>query len=129
MIPNKLARSSRPGWWDDRALPVVIPEWINRVRQMGVKSIVCLLTRAELKKYYLREGLDLLAACADAGFVVMHIPIKDDKTPPMTPRDRQRLVKATEKAKLPLLVHCSAGVDRTGCAMETLKILFSPPST
>ena len=123
-VPSKLARSSRPGWWDGRPVSAVVPEWIGRVRQMGVRSIVCLLTQAELKKHYRREGVDLLQSYAEAGFVVAHVPVGDDKTPPMSPRDLQRLAKAAKDLPAPILVHCSAGVDRTGCAVDLLKTIL-----
>ena len=128
VVPIKLARSSRPGWWDDRPVAAVVPEWTGRVRQMGVRSIVCLLTQAELKKYYGREGLDLLQRYSEAGFVIAHVPVGDEKTPPMSPRDLQRLAKAAKNFPAPILVHCSAGVDRTGCAVEFLKAILSPPA-
>lgn len=128
VIDGKLVRSSRPGWWDGRAVSVVVPEWIGRIRQMGVRSIVCLLTQAELKKYYRRDGVDLLQRYADAGFVVAQVPVGDDKIPPMSPRDLQRLAKAVKNLPIPILVHCSAGVDRTGCAVELLKTILPPPA-
>ena len=107
---------------------MVVPEWIGRVRHMGVRSIVCLLTQAELKKYYGREGVDLLQRYAEAGFVVAHVPVGDEKTPPMSPRDLQRLAKAAKNLPPPILVHCSAGVDRTGCAVELLKTILPSPA-
>ena len=103
---------------------MVVPEWIGRVQQMAVRSIVCLLTRSELKKYYGREGVDLLQSYTDAGFIVAHVPVGDDKTPPMSLRDLQRLAKTVKNLQGPILVHCSAGVDRTGCAVELLKIIL-----
>ena len=107
---------------------MVVPEWIGRVRHMGVRSIVCLLTQAELKKYYGSEGVNLLQRCAEAGFVVAHVPVGDEKTPPMSPRDLQRLAKAAKNLPPPTLVHCSAGVDRTGRAVELLKTILPSPA-
>ena len=124
VIAGKLARSSRPGWWDGRLVSVVVPDWIGRVRQMGIRTIVCLLTQAELKKYYGCEGVDLLECYAEAGFVVAHVPVGDDKTPPMSQRQLQRLAKAVKGFSVPILVHCSAGVDRTGGAVELLKTIL-----
>ena len=120
VIEGHLARSSRPGWWGERDLKLVIPDWIERVRQMGVRSIVCLLNDAELDRFYGRQGIHLLQHYEAAGFRVARVPVPDHEEPPMTEDELQRLCEALGKLPAPWLIHCSAGIDRTGCAVEFL---------
>jgi protein tyrosine phosphatase len=115
-----LARSSRPGWWDDRPLETVIASWLVRVRRMKIRSIVCLLSKSELDEYYGQNSIDLLRIYKGDGFKVAHIPITDDQNPPLTDEDHCRIARKVSKLPLPWLIHCSAGVDRTGSAIDFL---------
>jgi len=118
--PGVLARSSRPGWWDDRALEVVVSEWTDRVQAMGVRSIICLLSKRELTKFYGQHGIDLLQRYASAGFTVTHLPATDHKAPPLTAGKLRQLGPALAPLPGPWLTHCSAGIDRTGSAIAYL---------
>lgn len=126
-----LARSSRPGWWDDRDIALVVREWIARVKAMGVNSIVCFLSTDELVRYYGSQGVNLFASYREAGFQVMHVPVTDHKKPPLDQAELHQLRAALSALPPPWLVHCSAGIDRTGCAVKYLEArpeLLLPPA-
>ena len=131
-----LARGSRPGWWDERDLALVVREWTARVRAMGVRSIVCFLSTEELIRFYGTQGVNLFAAYREVGFQLAHIPVTDHEEPPLEATDLFQLRAALASLPPPWLVHCSAGIDRTGCAVkhlvsrpELLAVHAAQPST
>ena len=128
-----LARSSRPGWWDERESALVVREWIARVKAMGVNSIVCFLSTDELVRFYGAQGVNLFASYREAGFQVMHIPVTDHEEPPLEQAELHQLRAALSALPPPWLVHCSAGIDRTGCAVKYLEsrpeLLVRPAQT
>ncbi len=126
-----LARSSRPGWWDEREIALVVREWIARVKAMGDNSIVCFLSTDELVRFYGSQGVNLFASYREAGFQVMHIPVTDHEQPPLEHAELHQLRAALSALPPPWLVHCSAGIDRTGCAVKYLESrpeLLVPPA-
>lgn len=116
-----LARSSRPGWWDEREIALVVREWIARVKAMGVNSIVCFLSTEELVRFYGSQGVNLFASYREAGLQIMHIPVTDREQPPLEQAELFQLRAALSALPPPWLVHCSAGIDRTGCAVRYLE--------
>ena len=128
VIGGVLARSSRPGWWDEREIALVVREYVARVRAMGVNSIVCLLSTEELIRYYAAHGVNLFAAYREVGLEVMHVPVTDRATPPLQPVQLSKVRTALSALPRPWLIHCSAGIDRTGCAVEHLLALPELPA-
>lgn len=97
------------------ARPLVI-NWVQRVLDSGIHSVICLLEPSSLEKYYVRGGLDLpggglLEYYRLKGLSVSHIPMTDYQ-PPTT--DGMKVV-LREFGILPraVLLHCSAAIDRT----------------
>ena len=112
-----LARSPRPGYMPGAELAVpraAVDEWIDEVRGRGIASILCLLDADQLPLYDRALPGGLLAYYADAGFAVAHIPTPDGRTRPFTPEQLEQARDAFVRLPKPVLVHCSAGVDRTG---------------
>jgi hypothetical protein len=116
VIEGALATSPRPGYrpGPDLAVPrAAVDRWIGECRTFGVESILCLLGPDQLPLYRaLPEGL--LAYYREAGFRVGHLPALDGLARPYDPADFERAWAFYQQLPGPLLVHCSAGMDRTG---------------
>ena len=123
VIDGKLARSSRPGYGGEHGSPVtrtVVDSWIEEAKEFGIQSIICLLHDEHLRLYQeIPDGL--IAYYQQKGFTVSHIPVVDYQNPPLTPEDLERVEDAYQSLPKPVLVHCSAGIDRTGLAVRYLR--------
>tara|TARA_B100000929_G_scaffold207108_1_gene165040 strand:- start:554 stop:952 length:399 start_codon:yes stop_codon:yes gene_type:complete len=125
VLIEELAKSPRPGYPKRADISQeVVGEWIDYLRSMGIKSIICFLSNDQLPFYSdLPEGL--IQHYRDAGFDVAHIPEDDYKTPPLSEEGVREAVTSFERLQKPVLVHCSAGRARTGVAIDA--ILQSDP--
>ncbi len=117
IIEGDLAVSPRPGYTpgEERAVPLAAVEsWIADVREAGVRSVICLLGDDQLPLYAgaLPEGL--LGRYRAAGFEVAHLSVRDGLTEPFTEAQLDAAWESFRRLPKPVLVHCSAGHDRTG---------------
>jgi protein tyrosine/serine phosphatase len=88
--------------------------------RVSVKSIICLLAEDQLP-YYGQLGTDLISYYRASGFEVAHVPARDRQTPPLSPDHLTAIWNAYQDLSKPVLIHCSAGLDRTGKAVEYLQ--------
>lgn len=117
VIKDQLARSPRPGFPSHDVSPEDVDEWIQEAINLGIKTIIVLLHDTQLT-WYPRVEEGLLSRYEQAGLDVRHFSILDYKTPPINEEDLPPIFDAFNESSKPVLIHCSAGVDRTGQSIE-----------
>lgn len=87
------------------------------------ESIQVVVVLAEDEEILAYTGRDLRAEYTRQGLAVIHLPIPDFSTPSLEPLDRavSRSVEAIRSGKN-LVVHCHAGMGRTGLFLACLAI-------
>ena len=98
--------------------------WVRCVRHLGIRSVICLMHPQEFK-HYARLDLgvkDLLDLYRTEGLVVRHIPWEDPAHRSAVERSsyqeelarvRVETLDAFDALPKPILLHCSAGMDRS----------------
>ena len=122
VIDGELARSQRPGYPKDKPLYSTMEEWMQTVLLLGIKSIICIMDQSQINKY---NGIDnigegLLNFYENNGLVVLHMNVEDYKNPPLNDSEINTILKAYSDLEKPILIHCSAGRDRTGKAVASI---------
>jgi hypothetical protein len=92
----------------------VVEEWLLEVEEFGIASIICLIGNDQLWLYRHSVPEGLIVRYRHAGFRVAHIPTMDQLTHPFTDEEYERAWLHFLELPKPVLVHCSAGMDRTG---------------
>lgn len=119
-ITNELAGGHRPGYPREEVDQSDVDLWIAEVRALGITSIICFLADDQLGFYNNLPG-GLISYYRKQGFTVDHIPARDYQQPPLTAENLERVWEAYGNLPKPVLLHCSAGIDRTRVALEHLQ--------
>jgi hypothetical protein len=123
VIQGQLARGQRPGYSGERGISVSVSDvdvWIKEAREIGIRSIICLLAHDQLCLYTAVPG-GLISYYRQAGFQVEHVCASDRQSPPLSSEHLAKVWDAFEKLPPPILIHCSVGIDRTGLAVEHIR--------
>lgn len=117
--------SFRPGPSLPKEAGQLVAAWVQTILGLGIRAVICLLHATELRRY---DNLDqlpdgLLALYRDAGFEVAHLPWADPAHARTAERRRElhnqvhqikkRAVAEYRRLPKPVLLHCSAGIDRS----------------
>ena len=133
VITNSLACAHRPLRWHrlyggsgNNLAPeatLLVFEWAKRIRQDGIRSIISLMHDRDIGYYQALNlrAADLIGFYKQEGFRVSHIPWEDPHHKKSSTTEKGKmLLKIREKALMayiklpkPVLLQCSAGIDRS----------------
>ncbi len=122
VIEGELARSQRPGYPKDKPSSLVMKDWMETVLSLGIKSVITIMDQNQVDKY---NGIDnigdgLFDFYKENGLTVHHMNVEDYKKPPLNESEVELVLKAYSELEKPVLIHCSAGKDRTGKAVASI---------
>lgn len=102
-----------PGWHSAGSHEAAIDQWIASMQESGIERVCCLLTGRQLDAHDANIGRYEAAFGADH---VLHAPVTDHRLADLSTLEDDVLpfLTAADEADEPVVVHCLAGIGRTG---------------
>ena len=119
VIKGTLARSERPGYPSRYVEKNIVLLSIQYWKSHGIRSVICLMTSDEFLYYPYPDG-DLLDLYHANDLIACIIPIENHKEHPLDESEMHAVWKAYQAVEKPVIIHCSAGKDRTGAAVQLI---------
>lgn len=106
ILPGQLGGAGQPGGWDydPQGCQIQLQEDLDWLSRQGVQALVS-LTEKPLSEEAVRQS----------GMRYLHLPVADMEPPTLEDVCRfMDFVEQAQRSKLPVVVHCRAGMGRTG---------------
>lgn len=124
VIEGRVATGPRPGFAGKVVRQVTrseVDDWIQEAkRRYGIRSVICLLRRSQLRLHAEIPG-GLITSYRARGLTAEHFPIRSGQSPALSQQERKRIWKAFKELRPPVLIHCSAGKTRSRAAAAYIK--------
>lgn len=119
-IDGVLASSERPGFPNHTVPARVVDQWLEGAGRQGIRSVINMLSEEEMAVYYRRLEQPLAEYYTDAGLEVRQVSHEDMGVIVTRSVLLDRVQAAFDNLPKPVIIHCSAGAERSKLAVEAL---------